>query len=115
MIPRNPTQSSKNLGFSSFVSCTPSMNYRISVSRLSLNHSSSKFGFSVDTRVRKEFIFRAEEGNTETESEEAVSEIADTEGNVEEVGEAKPQRKPRIKLGDVMGVSELLCVHICVE
>ncbi|CAH8276275.1 unnamed protein product [Arabidopsis lyrata] len=112
MTPRNPTQSSKNLGFSSFLSCAPSMNSRISVSRLSLNHSSSKFGFSLDTRVRKEFIVRVEEGNTEAESEEAVAEIADTEGNVEEVGEAKPQRKPRIKLGDVMGILNQRAIEV---
>jgi len=62
--------------------------------------------------VRNEFIVRAEEGNTEAESEEFVAEIADTEGNVEEVVEAKPTRKPRIKLGDVMGVSELLCLSV---
>lgn len=107
MIPKNPTQSSKKLGVSSFLSCAPSMSSRISVSRLSLNHSDSKFGFSLDTRGRKEFIVRAED-NAEANSEEAVDEIADTEGNVEavvEVSEAKPIRKPRIKLGDVMGVS----------
>ncbi|CAE6190920.1 unnamed protein product [Arabidopsis arenosa] len=112
MIPRNPTQSSKNLGFSSFLSCAPSMNSRTSVSRLSLNHSGSKFGFSFDTRVRNEFIVRAEEGNTEAESEEAVTEIADTEGNVEEVGEAKPTRKLRIKLGDVMGILNQRAIEV---
>ncbi|KAG7547168.1 Ribosomal protein L19 [Arabidopsis suecica] len=112
MKPRNPSQSSKNLGFSSFVSCAPSVNSRTSVSRLSLNHSGSKFGFSLDTRVRKEFIVRVEEGNTEAESEEAVAEIADTEGNVEEVGEAKSQRKPRIKLGDVMGILNQRAIEV---
>lgn len=107
MIPRNPTQSSKNLGFSSFLSCAPSMNSLPSVSKLSLNQSGSKFGFSIDTRVRKEFIARAEDSPAEAESEEAVGEIADTEGNVEEIveaGEAKSPWKPRVKLGDVMGV-----------
>ena len=112
MIPRNPTQSSKNLGFSSFLSCAPSMDSRISVSRLSLNHPGSKFGFSLDTRVRNEFIVRAEEGNTEAESEEFVAEITDTEGNVEEVVEAKPTRKPRIKLGDVMGILNQKAIEV---
>lgn len=108
MIPRNPTQSSKNLGFSSFLSCAPSMNTRLSVSRVSLNQPGSKFGFSLDTKVRREFIVRADDNNTEAESVESV----DTEEDVAESGEAKPPRKPRIKLGDIMGVREkmdLLC------
>ncbi|CAB78759.1 hypothetical protein [Arabidopsis thaliana] len=88
------------------------MDSRISVSRLSLNHPGSKFGFSLDTRVRNEFIVRAEEGNTEAESEEFVAEIADTEGNVEEVVEAKPTRKPRIKLGDVMGILNQKAIEV---
>lgn len=97
MIPRNPTQSSKKLGCSSFLSCAPTMNSRLTVSRLSLNHPGSKFGVSLDTtRARREVIVRAEEA----ESEEAGDVIADTE----EVVEAKPERKPRTKLGDVMGV-----------
>ncbi|EOA17379.1 hypothetical protein CARUB_v10005667mg [Capsella rubella] len=114
ILPRNLTQSSKNLGFSSFLSCAPSRDSRVSVSRLSLNHSGSKFGFSLDTRVRKEFIVRAED-NAEAESEQAVGEIADTEGNVDEVvesGEAKATRKPRIKLGDVMGILNKKAIEV---
>ncbi|XP_010434648.1 PREDICTED: 50S ribosomal protein L19-1, chloroplastic-like [Camelina sativa] len=113
MIARNPTQSSKKLGFSTFLSCAPSMDS--SFSKLSLNHSGSKFGFSLDTKVRKEFIVRAED-NAEAEPEEAaVDEIADAEGNVEEVvevGEAKPMRKPRIKLGDVMGILNKKAIEV---
>ncbi|ESQ55668.1 hypothetical protein EUTSA_v10026152mg [Eutrema salsugineum] len=116
MIPRNPTQSSKNLGFSSFLSCAPSMNSRLSVSRLSLNHPGSKLGFSNDTKVRREFIVRAEENpKGESESVEAVDGTDDTEGNVEEVvetGEAKPARKPRIKLGDVMGILNQRAIEV---
>ncbi|CAH2078767.1 unnamed protein product [Thlaspi arvense] len=112
MIPRNPTQSSKNLGFSSVLSCAPSMNSRLSFSRLSLNHHpSSKLGFSLDTRARREFIVRAED-NTEGEAGDGA---ADTEGNAEEAvetGEAKPQRKPRVKLGDVMGILNQKAIEV---
>lgn len=104
MIPRNPTQPSKKLGFSSFQSCAPSMNPRLTVSRVSLNHSVSKSGFSLDAKARREVLVRAE-GEGEGE---AVDANADTEGNVEDVveaGEVKAPKKTRVKLGDVMGVS----------
>ena len=100
MIPTS--QPSKKLGLSSFLSCAPSMNPpRLSVSRLSLNHSVSKSSFSLDAKARREVLVRAEgEGEGEGEAEEAVD-----ESNVEEVVEAKAARKARVKLGDVMGVS----------
>ncbi|RID50190.1 hypothetical protein BRARA_H00935 [Brassica rapa] len=95
MIPTS--QPSKKLGFSSFLSCAPSMNPpRLSVSRLSLNHSVSKSSISLDAKARREVLVRAE---GEGEAEEAVD-----EGNVEEVVEAKSARKARVKLGDVMGI-----------
>ncbi|VVB13177.1 unnamed protein product [Arabis nemorensis] len=73
------------------------MNSRLSVSRLSLNQPGSKFGFSLDTKVRREFIVRAEDNNTEAES------VDTEEEEVVESGEAKSPRKPRIKLGDIWG------------
>ncbi|KAH0914979.1 hypothetical protein HID58_029425 [Brassica napus] len=99
MIPTS--QPSKKLRLSSFLSCAPSMNPpRLSVSRLSLNHSVSKSSFSLDAKARREVLVRAEgEGEGEGEAEEGVD-----EGNVEEVVEAKAARKARVKLGDVMGI-----------
>ena len=98
MIPRIPT---KNLGVSSFIL---SVNSRISVSRVSLKHSISNFGFAMDSRKRREFVAKAEE-STDGEGTEAVSEdVAETVESTE-VEEAKPPWKPRTKLGDVMGVS----------
>ncbi|CAA7024896.1 unnamed protein product [Microthlaspi erraticum] len=106
MIPRNPTK----LGISSFLSCAPTMNSRLTVSSLSLNHTGSKFGISLDTtRARREFIVRAEEA--EAESEEAGDVIADTEAVVE-AGEAKPQWKARTKLGDVMGILNKKAIEV---
>ncbi|XP_010529983.1 PREDICTED: 50S ribosomal protein L19-2, chloroplastic-like [Tarenaya hassleriana] len=114
VIPRNPMPSSRNLGFSSFLSRGPTTNHRMSVSR----GSGSNFGFSVDSRAKREFIVRAEE-NPEGEAEASMDVIAESEtpegeveGNVEVEGEAaeavaeeeKPPRKPRVKLGDIMGI-----------
>lgn len=104
MIPRIPT---KNLGVSSFI---PSVNSRISVSRASLKHSISNFGFAMDSRKRREFVAKAEE-STEGEDTEAVSEDVAETVEATEVEEDKPPWKPRTKLGDVMGVSyNIKCV-----
>ncbi|KAF8098197.1 hypothetical protein N665_0271s0016 [Sinapis alba] len=111
MIPRNPTQPSKKLGFSSFLSCAPSMNHPLSVSRLSLSHSLSKSSFSLDTKARREVLVRAE-GEGEGE---AVDADTATEGNVEDVvedGEAKAPRKARVKLGDVMGILNQKAIEV---
>ncbi|CAN7031479.1 hypothetical protein IGI04_030964 [Brassica rapa subsp. trilocularis] len=107
MIPTS--QPSKKLGFSSFLSCAPSMNPpRLSVSRLSLNHSVSKSSFSLDAKARREVLVRAEgEGEGEGEAEEAVD-----ESNVEEVVEAKAARKARVKLGDVMGILNQKAIEV---
>lgn len=106
MIPRNPTQPSKKLGLSSFLSCAPSMNPPpLSISRLSLSHSVPKSSFSLHTKARREVLVRAED-NPEGEAVDDAN--AATEGNVDDVvetSEAKAPRKPRVKLGDVMGVS----------
>ncbi|KAG2261799.1 hypothetical protein Bca52824_068878 [Brassica carinata] len=106
MIPRIPT---KNLGVSSSI---PSVNSRISFSRLSLNHSGSNFGFATDSRKRRGFIAKAEEDSTEGEDTEAVSEdVADTvEATVAE--EAKTPWKPRTKLGDVMGILNQKAIEV---
>ncbi|CAN6894581.1 hypothetical protein Bca4012_093345 [Brassica carinata] len=111
MIPRNPTQPSKKLGFSSFQSCAPSMNPRLTVSRVSLNHSVSKSSFSLDAKARREVLVRAE-GEGEGE---AVDANADTEGNVEDVveaGEVKAPKKTRVKLGDVMGILNQKAIEV---
>lgn len=107
MIPTS--QPSKKLGLSSFLSCAPSMNPpRLSVSRLSLNHSVSKSSFSLDAKARREVLVRAEgEGEGEGEAEEAVD-----ESNVEEVVEAKAARKARVKLGDVMGILNQKAIEV---
>lgn len=93
------SQPSKKLGFSPFLSCAPSMNPILSISRLSLSHSVSKSSFSLDTKARREVLVRAED------NPEAVDANTATEDNVVEADEAKAPRKPRVKLGDVMGVS----------
>ncbi|KAG2315305.1 hypothetical protein Bca52824_018427 [Brassica carinata] len=111
MVPRNPTQPSTKLGFSSILSCAPSMNPRLSVSRLSLSHSVSKSSSSLGTKARREVLVRAE-GEGEGEPEEAV---AATEGNVDDVveaSEAKAPRKPRVKLGDVMGILNQKAIEV---
>lgn len=107
MITRIP---SKNLGVSSLI---PSVNSRISLSRVSLNHSSSNVGFAIGSRKRREFIAKAEESSTVGEDTEAVPEdVAETvEDN--EVEEAKTPWKPRTKLGDVMGVKLKISNDMC--
>ncbi|CAN8324980.1 unnamed protein product [Cochlearia groenlandica] len=109
MIPRNRTVPSNNLGVSSFLTCAPPLRSRISLSKLSMSHIGSRFGHCLDTKAKREVIVRAE---SESESENIIDAIADTEGNVVEVEvedegeavEAKPPRKRRVKLGDVMGI-----------
>ncbi|KAF3595169.1 hypothetical protein DY000_02024797, partial [Brassica cretica] len=105
MIPRIPT---KNLGVSSFI---PSVNSRISVSRVSLKHSISNFGFAMDSRKRREFVAKAEE-STEGEDTEAVSEDVAETVEATEVEEDKPPWKPRTKLGDVMGILNQKAIEV---
>ncbi|CAH2046081.1 unnamed protein product [Thlaspi arvense] len=113
MIPRIPSFSSKNLGVSAFLPRASSVNSRISVNRVFMNHSSSNFGFAIDSRKKREFIVKAEE-STEGETEAVVENVAETEEEVEatEAVEAKPQWKPRIKLGDVMGILNQKAIEV---
>lgn len=108
MIPRIPTLSSKNLRVSSLLPRSSSVSSRLSVSRVFLNHSDSNFGFAIDSRKRREFIAKAEE-STEGETEAVVENVVETgeeeDGEATAAEEAKSPRKPRIKLGDIMGVS----------
>ncbi|KAF8108438.1 hypothetical protein N665_0109s0059 [Sinapis alba] len=106
MIPRIPT---KNLCVSSFI---PSVNSRLSVSRVFLNHSSSNFGFANDSRKRREFIAKAEEDSTEGEDTESVSEDVAETVEATEVEEAKTLWKPRTKLGDVMGILNQKAIEV---
>lgn len=117
MIPRNQVQSSnpvKNLGFSAFLSRGPSP---LKTSKVSVSGFHSKFpvGSSFSCFSRREFVVRAE-SNPEAEANENGVEEAETKAEAEEEVEAgeegedeveekpKEPRKPRIKLGDIMGV-----------
>ncbi|ESQ39869.1 hypothetical protein EUTSA_v10001011mg [Eutrema salsugineum] len=113
MTPKIHTFSSKNLGVSSFLPRALPLNSRLSVSRVFLNHSSSGFGYAIDSRKRREFIAKAEE-STEGEAGAVVENVAETEDEVEatEAEEAKPQRKPRIKLGDIMGILNQRAIEV---
>ncbi|GLT76350.1 hypothetical protein SLA2020_480180 [Shorea laevis] len=119
MVPRNPTQSPchvSKLGF--FLSRAPSplITARVSVSGFRLNNP---VGSIFSAFSRRDFVVRAEstpEG--EVEADEASSEEAEVkaeageeaeaeeglEGEVEEDKNAKEPRKPRIKLGEIMGI-----------
>ncbi|VVB08232.1 unnamed protein product [Arabis nemorensis] len=106
MIPRIPTLSSNNLGVSSFLPRAS----RLSLSRGFLNHSGSNF---IDTRKRKEFIVKAEE-SSEGETEAVVENVAETGEDVEATvaEEAKSPRKPRVKLGDIMGILNQKAIEV---
>ncbi|KAL5551359.1 hypothetical protein UlMin_001535 [Ulmus minor] len=122
-IPRNPNQCPiKKLGFSSVLS------RRSSNSRLAASSIGSNFSPIYAAIVKRAFVVRAEsnsggeaEAAENTEEKEVVgaeegSEVkaeaeAGAEGEKEEVSEdeteaeeAKPPRKPRVKLGDIMGI-----------
>lgn len=110
MIPRIPTLSSNNLGVSSFLPRASSVSSRISVSGVFLNHSGSNF---IDTRKRRDFIAKAEE-SSEGKTDAVVENVDETGDEVEATvaEEAKSPRKPRVKLGDIMGVS-LFQIRFC--
>ncbi|XP_058222143.1 large ribosomal subunit protein bL19cz-like [Rhododendron vialii] len=117
-IPRNPKLCHpKTLGFSAFVSRRPSPldSARLSTSCVTVN----AFGPSLDpvilakTSSNRSFIVRAEsnpegEGTIENaEENEAVdSEASEAEAGVatKDAAVVKEPRKPRIKLGDIMGI-----------
>ena len=92
------------------------MNSRLSVSRVFLNHSSSNFGFAIDSKKRKEFIAKAEEsteGETEAVVENAVETEAEGEGEATVAAEeAKPPWKTRVKLGDIMGLLNKKAIEV---
>ncbi|KAK3029841.1 hypothetical protein RJ639_038275 [Escallonia herrerae] len=108
MIPRNPAPCApKKLGFSSSVSRHPSSlsSIRGSISGLSINSSSAKSG-------NRSFVLRAE-AEPESEAvatidvavaEEEEAEAVESGSEPEAEAEAKPPRKPRVKLGDIMGI-----------
>ncbi|CAH8384233.1 unnamed protein product [Eruca vesicaria subsp. sativa] len=105
MIPRIPNLSSKSLGVSWFLPRASSVNSRISVSRVSLNHPGA-----IESRKRRVIIAKAEESN-EGETEADLEDVAET---VEDTGveEAKTPWKPRTKLGDVMGILNKKAIEV---
>ncbi|XP_010481350.1 PREDICTED: 50S ribosomal protein L19-2, chloroplastic [Camelina sativa] len=115
MIPRIPSSSSKNFGVSSFLPRASSVSSKLSVSRVFLSHSGSNFGFPIDSKKRREFIAKAEEsteGETEPVVENAVETVAEGEGEPNVAEEAKPPRKTRVKLGDVMGILNKKAIEV---
>ncbi|KFK31392.1 hypothetical protein AALP_AA6G105900 [Arabis alpina] len=111
MVPRIPILSSKNLGLSSFPPRASSVNSRLSVSMVFLNHSGSNF---IGTKKRREFIAKAEE-SSEGETEAVVENVDETgEEDVEATvaEEAKSPWKPRVKLGDVMGILNQKAIEV---
>ncbi|KAK2648142.1 hypothetical protein Ddye_015631 [Dipteronia dyeriana] len=112
MISRNSTQHapSKKLGFSTFVSRAPSISHRVSISRKPVGWNLGCFVSSAAAKRR--FVVRAE--SEEAEASESVveaeaqvdeeNEEGDFEAETEVEEEANEPRKPRIKLGDIMGI-----------
>ncbi|KAE8690208.1 50S ribosomal protein L19 [Hibiscus syriacus] len=116
MIPINQVKSFnpvKNLGFSAFLSRGPSP---LTASKVSVSGTHLKFHFGSDLGcfARRDFIVRAE-SNPEAEANEngveepetkAEAEVEAGEGGEDEVEEEKPKEpyKPRVKLGDIMGI-----------
>ncbi|XWS49159.1 hypothetical protein CRYUN_Cryun13aG0139800 [Craigia yunnanensis] len=114
MIPRNQVQSFnpvKNLGFSAFLSRGPS---QLTTSKVSVSgfHLKTPVGSSFSRFAKREFVVRAEsnaegendveEAETKAEAEEEVEAEEEGEDEIEE--KSKEPRKPRIKLGDIMGI-----------
>ncbi|KAL4602334.1 hypothetical protein ACB092_10G045800 [Castanea dentata] len=110
-----PTQCpSRKLGFSSFLSRRPSSSFvsgaPTSASRVSSPSIPWNLSSVVAALPKPSFVVRAE-SNSEAgvvvddnvEDNEAVEESEEAEAEVESE-EAKPPRKPRVKLGDVMGI-----------
>ncbi|PON97873.1 Ribosomal protein [Trema orientale] len=119
-IPRNPNQTPiKHLGFSSVVSRRHSLSNsaRVSISRVSTSSAGSNFSPLLVAIGRRSFVVRAESNSSEGEAEsEAAEDVVENEAagaeeaeaggeeGVSESEEAKPPRKPRVKLGDIMGI-----------
>ncbi|ESR53431.1 50S ribosomal protein L19-1 [Citrus sinensis] len=116
-IPRSSTQCipSKRLGFSTVLSRGPFVSHGVSVSTKPIGWN---LGFFVNAQVKDSFVVRAE-SNEEAEANESIEEEqneavqaqgdvvvaveAESEDKVEEE-EVKAPRKPRVKLGDIMGI-----------
>ncbi|GMP95669.1 hypothetical protein CsSME_00044623 [Camellia sinensis var. sinensis] len=122
MIPRNPTQCHpKTLGFSAFLSRRPSS--LCSISRVSISALGSSRSFVVRAESNSEGEAEATTENVEDNEEAVDSEAPEGEAEAEveyeikaEVEEeAKPPRKPRIKLGDIMGVKFTSILFSCKE
>lgn len=131
-ISRNPNLCHpKTPGFSAFVSCCPSPlnSTRVSTSRVSAIEFRSSFDpFVAKTSRTRSFVVRAEpnsegeaevSGNSEegevvvdSEAPVAVAE-AEAEAEAEVAAVVKEPRKPRIKLGDIMGILNKRAVEAC--
>ncbi|KAF9689758.1 hypothetical protein SADUNF_Sadunf01G0125500 [Salix dunnii] len=121
VIPRNPAHCSvpKKLGFSSTINRSSYLSIsatssRFSASRVSSTSLSSNLEAVFKGFARKSFVTRAElesgggEVVEETENvEEKVVEEGGEEVDVE--GTVKEPRKPRVKLGDIIGVLVFIC------
>ena len=122
MIPRNPAQCSvpKKLGFSSTINRSSYLSIsatssRFSASRVSSTSLSSNLEAVFKGFARQSFVTRAE---SESGSGEVVEETENVEEKVVEGGEevevevegtVKEPRKPRVKLGDIIGVLVFIC------
>ncbi|KAF7828473.1 50S ribosomal protein L19, chloroplastic-like isoform X2 [Senna tora] len=120
-VPKNPNQCSPiKLGFSAVVSCCPSTLASRSLPLVSKASSTSiLWNCSPLTAqpFKSNFVVRAEsnsEGggeasdNVEEAESAGVEEVSEAEAEVSDsdlkVEEPKPPRKPRVKLGDIMGI-----------
>lgn len=107
-IPRKPNHCApRRLGFCSAVSVT-----RVSFSTLSSSSIGCHFHHTVAAPLRRAFVVRAE---ASSEAESAVEEASGAEVEAVVESDAQPEeekapRKPRVKLGDVMGVI-VLSIH----
>lgn len=101
-IPRKPNHCApRRLGFCSAVSVT-----RVSFSTLSSSSIGCHFHHTVAAPLRRAFVVRAE---ASSEAESAVEEASGAEVEAVVESDAQPEeekapRKPRVKLGDVMGI-----------
>lgn len=118
MTPTNAAKfQSKKLGVFSFLPPFSAASSSI------LSVSSSRCRFNSGFRNRDPFVVRAEgeaDADAEPETTSVATEVADdvedeTVKVEEEEVEAKPLRKPIVKLGDIMGVSSLNSSFVSVK
>ncbi|GFZ16548.1 ribosomal protein L19 family protein [Actinidia rufa] len=108
-VPRNPTQCHpKTLGFSSLVYRRPSSfdSARVSTSLVAINAFGPVSGPVISKLSNRSFVVRAESISAEGEVEdtETVEDNEEEEAESELEAEGKLPRKPRVKLGDIMGI-----------